>query len=63
MRYISQSLILVVIINVVSPAADVSLEELIPKEKWAETGIVKLSQQEQRRLASEIVTLASPLVA
>src|SRR5271165_5367964 len=54
MRYFHQLLILTVIFGVVSTADDLPLEELIPKEKWEETGIVKLNQQEQRRLASEI---------
>lgn len=55
MRYIERLLVLRVLFGMVSAATDLPLENLIPKEKWAETGIVKLNQQEQKRLASEIV--------
>lgn len=42
---------------VAATATDLRLEELIPKEKWEETGIAKLNEQEQKRLASEIAKL------
>lgn len=50
-------LLLTAFLGVVSTAADLRLEELIPKEKWEETGIARLNQQEQKRLASEIAKL------
>ena len=43
--------------GLVSSAADLPLENLIPKEKWEVLGILKLNQQEQNRLASEIMKL------
>jgi hypothetical protein len=58
MHYTWRLLLLTAFFGVVSTAADLRLEELIPKEKWEETGIAKLNQQEQKRLVSEIAKLA-----
>ncbi len=54
MNHAKKLFLLTVIFGIVSTAADLRLEDLIPKEKWAETGIVKLSPQEHAHLASEI---------
>lgn len=57
MNRIKKILIMNVVFGIVSTAADLPLEQLIPREKWVETGIAKLSQMEQARLASEIVNV------
>lgn len=57
MRHVQRLLVFAFIGVLISGAADLPLERLIPKEKWEETGIVKLNQQEQKRLAAEITKL------
>ncbi len=59
MRHVRLVVILTLVNVLALDAADVPLESLIPKGKWDATGIVKLSEVERERLASEIITLVA----